>query len=195
MLEAATPEWFIDSCKKIKYMFPRAHAAAYVMMAFRIAYFKVHYPAAFYATYFSVRSDTFDAITCQGGLKKVTAQLKELLRKKPHELNVKQKELITILEVVMEMNLRGIVLLPVDVYKSDAARFKIEGNALRPAINALSGVGTVAAENIVAARSDGPFLSNEDFQRRAKVSSAVIATLRDAGAIEALPETDQLSMF
>ncbi len=195
MLDAGTPEWFIDSCKKIKYMFPRAHAAAYLMMAFRIAYFKVHYPEAFYSTYFSVRSDTFDAIKCQGGLKKVTAQLKELLRKKPHELNVKQKELITILEVVMEMNLRGIELLPVDVYKSDATRFGIEGNAIRPAINALSGVGTVAAENIAATRSDGPFLSNEDFQRRAKVSSAVITTLRDAGAIEALPETDQLSMF
>ena len=192
------PEWFIDSCKKIKYMFPRGHAVAYVTMAFRIAYFKVHYPLAFYAVYFSVRADIFDVTKSLGGPEKVLAVIKELSKDSQNKEAAEKKrdrELQTILELVYEMNLRGIELLPVDIYKSDATKFLIEGNALRPPFNSIPGIGDTAAISIVKNRGDSRFVSVEDFQNRTGANTGVTAMLEECGCFMNLPKTNQISLF
>ncbi|KAA8675026.1 PolC-type DNA polymerase III [Clostridium sp. WLY-B-L2] len=194
MKEHGVPDWYIDSCKKIKYMFPKGHAVAYVMMAVRIAYFKVYYPKAYYATYFTVRADEFDA--------DIVAQGEDAIEKKRDELygmgnNATQKDkgLITILELCYEMYKRGIRFLKVDLYKSSADRFLIEEEGIRIPINALAGVGESAAKNIVEAREKGEFISKEDLRIRAGVSKTVIETLDRYGALRGMPETNQLSLF
>ncbi len=188
-------DWFAASCKKIGYMFPRAHAAAYVMMAFRVAYYKVHYPLAFYAVYYQCRAaDAFDQAFAKGGAQQVLAHIKAL-RKKGNDIDQKEADLLVTLEVVYEMNLRGIELLDVDIYKSDAKRFLIEGNALRPPLCAVAGVGGNAAEGIAKAAGDVPYISIEDFQKRTKANSGVVAALREAGCLEGLPEKNQMSLF
>ncbi|MEY7999616.1 PolC-type DNA polymerase III [Clostridium sp. Mt-5] len=194
MKEHDVPNWYIESCKKIKYMFPKGHAVAYVMMAVRIAYFKVYYPKAYYATYFTVRADEFDA--------DIVVQGEEAIKKKRDELyamgnNITQKDkgLITILELCYEMYKRGIKFLKVNLYKSDAKRFLMEDEGIRIPINSLSGVGENAAGNIVEAREKGEFISKEDLRIRAKVSKTVIETLDKYGALRGLPETNQLSLF
>ena len=189
-----TPEWFIDSCKKIKYMFPRAHAAAYVMMAFRVAYYKVHMPLAFYAVYLSVRADAFDIAAAQGGAQAVLDNIKAL-KKKGNDIEQKEADLLTILEVVYEMNLRGIQLLPVDLYKSDARNFRIEDGKLRPPFSSIAGVGETAADAVAQAGRAGPYLSVEDFRARSGANSAVVQALRDLGVLSGLPETNQLTLF
>ena len=189
-----TPEWFIDSCKKIKYMFPRAHAAAYVMMAFRVAYYKVHMPLAFYAVYLSVRADAFDIAAAQGGAQAVLDNIKTL-KKKGNDIEQKEADLLTILEVVYEMNLRGIQLLPVDLYKSDARNFRIEDGKLRPPFSSIAGVGETAADAVAQAGQAGPYLSVEDFRARSGANSAVVQALRDLGVLSGLPETNQLTLF
>ena len=189
-----TPEWFIDSCKKIKYMFPRAHAAAYVMMAFRVAYYKVHMPLAFYAVYLSVRADAFDISAAQGGAQVVLENIKAL-KKKGNDIEQKEADLLTILEVVYEMNLRGIQLLPVDLYKSDARNFRIEDGKLRPPFSSIAGVGENAADAVAQAGQAGPYLSVEDFRARSGANSAVVQALRDLGVLDGLPETNQLTLF
>lgn len=188
------PNWYIDSCKKIKYMFPKGHAVAYVMMAVRIAYFKVYYPKAYYATYFTVRADEFDA--------DIVVQGEDAIKKKVDELyalgnNATQKDkgLITILELCYEMYKRGIKFLKVDLYKSSATRFLMEDEGIRIPINSLPGVGENAAQNIVAARKKGEFISKEDLRIRAKVSKTVIETLDKYGTLKGLPETNQLCLF
>ena len=198
LIEGNIPDWFIDSCKKIKYMFPRGHAVAYVTMAFRIAYFKVHYPLAFYAVYFSVRADIFDVTKSLGGPEKVLAVIKELSKDSQNKEAAEKKrdrELQTILELVYEMNLRGIELLPVDIYKSDATKFLIEGNALRPPFNSIPGIGDTAAISIAKKRGNTPFVSVEDFQNRTGANSAVVSTLEECGCFMNLPKTNQISLF
>jgi DNA polymerase-3 subunit alpha (Gram-positive type) len=194
MQSVNVPAWFIGSCKKIKYLFPRAHAAAYVMMAFRVAYFKVYYPLEFYVTYFTVRADAFDVAYAAGGADMVLKRIKDM-RKNENDLEQKQKDLITILEVVYEMNLRGIELLDVDVYKSAAKEFKIENGAIRPPFLAVAGVGENAAEGIAKAQNGHPYASIEEFRIRTRANSAVIKNLLDAGCLADLPETNQLSLF
>ncbi len=194
MREVNTPEWFFSSCKKIGYMFPRAHAAAYVMMAFRIAWYKVHRPEAFYAVYFTVRADAFDVSMALGGEEKVLRNIKAI-RDKGNKAEQKEQDLLVILEVVYEMNRRGIKLLNVDIYKSDATRFLIEDGALRPPFSAVAGVGVTAAESIGAADRSVPFNSIEDFRTRTKANSGVVDKLRELGCFDGLAESNQVSFF
>lgn len=188
------PDWFINSCKKIKYMFPKAHAVAYVIMAFRIAYFKVHYPEAFYATYFTVRADDFDADLILRGEKSIKKKIEEIELKRS-QATQKEKNLLTILEVALEMMSRGFCFRPVDLYFSDSKKFIITNDGLLPPFNALQGVGITAAQNIVNSREKGPFISIEDLRKRAKLSKTVIETLRKHGCLDKLPETNQLNLF
>ncbi|MEN6471264.1 MAG: PolC-type DNA polymerase III [Clostridiaceae bacterium] len=194
MRNISVPDWFIGSCKKIKYLFPRAHAAAYVMMSLRVAYFKVYYPLEFYATYFTVRADAFDIAYASGGAEAVLKRIKDM-RKNESDLEQKQQDLITILEVVYEMNLRGIELLGVDMYKSAAKEFKIENGALRPPFLAVAGVGENAAESIANAQNGQAYASIEEFRMRTRANSAVVKTLCEVGCLKDLPETNQLSLF
>lgn len=194
MRENKVPNWYIESCKKIKYMFPKAHAAAYVMMAFRIAWFKVYYPEAFYVTYFTVRADEFDAGIMCHGQDKVRNKIREL-EQKGNNMTQKEKNVLTILEVTNEMYARGIKFLPIDIYKSDAVKFQITPNGIRPPLNALQGLGTSAAQNIVEARSNGEFISIDDLRVKAKISKAVIEILQQNGCLDGLPESNQISLF
>ncbi|SMB95536.1 DNA polymerase-3 subunit alpha [Thermanaeromonas toyohensis ToBE] len=194
MLAAGVPEWFINSCKKITYLFPKAHAVAYVMMAFRIAFYKVYYPEAFYAAFFSVRAEEFDAdIICQGP-ERIRQEI-EVLERKGNEATARDKNFLTILEVAREMFCRGIKLKRVDIATSDATRFLIAPGELLPPLAALAGVGKAAAEAIVRARQEKPFTSIEDLQRRARVNRAVLEVLEKHGCLSSLPATDQLVLF
>lgn len=193
MKEHDVPDWYIDSCQKIKYMFPKAHAAAYVISAFRIAYFKVHYPEAFYATYFSVRADEFDAdIVVQG--EKPVRETRDAIRHKGNEATQKEKNLETILDMVLEAILRGIKFLRVDIYKSDPRRFLITPEGLLPPLASLQGLGENAANYLAAAR-EKEFVSIEDLKTRARLSSAVIEVLQKHGCLAGLSATDQLTLF
>ncbi|PRR84200.1 PolC-type DNA polymerase III [Clostridium vincentii] len=190
----SVPDWYIDSCKKIKYMFPKGHAVAYVMMAVRIAYFKVYYPLAYYATYFTVRADDFDAELICKGEGAIYHNLQELYEI-GNAASVKEKGLTTALELSFEMIKRGFEFLKVDLYESDATKFKIEGNSLRPPINALVGVGDNAAKSIINARQDGEFISKEDLRRRAKITKTAIETMTQHGCLDGMSDTNQLSLF
>ena len=194
MRENDVPEWYISSCKKIKYMFPKAHAAAYVTMGFRIAYFKVHYPIAFYIAYFTVRATEFDADLMLRGKERVTAAMAEI-NALPNPTQ-KEKNLMTILEVVNEMYARGISLLPVDLYKSHATKFVEEDGAIRPPLNAINGVSDAVGQAIVEARKNGgPFISSEDLMRRAKIGKAIIDKLKEYDVLSDVPDTNQITFF
>lgn len=194
MREHNVPEWYIGSCKKIKYMFPKGHAVAYVMMAVRIAYFKVYYPKAYYATYFTVRADDFDGDIVIKGEEAIKAKMDEL-NGLGNNIGTKEKGLLTILELSYEMYKRGIKFLPVDIYKSDAVKFTIEGEYIRIPLSGLQGVGVNAAKGIAETRVDGEFISKEDLRNRSKATKTVIEVLNDHGALGDLPETNQLSLF
>ena len=194
MKENNVPNWYIDSCKKIKYMFPKAHAVAYVMMSFRIAYFKVYYPLAFYSTYFSTKVDDFDADLICGGKDNVTAKINEL-SEAGNNLTQKEKDLLTVLEVAYEMYCRGFDFLKVDLYLSDSDKFIIKDNCILPPLRSLQGVGANAAKSIVEQRSKGEFLSIEDIRLKTKVSKTVIETLENHGCLQGLPSQNQLSLF
>ena len=194
MKENNVPKWYIESCKTIKYMFPKAHAAAYVMMAFRIAWFKVYYPEAFYATYFTVRADDFDAEMMTRGQDLVRNKIKEY-EQKGNNLSQKEKNVLTILEVANEMYARKIKFLPVDLYKSDALKFEITPEGIRPPLNSLQGLGTNAALNIVESRKAGDFLSFDELRLKAKISKTVIEILQKHGCLKGMPESNQLSFF
>ena len=195
MKENNVEDWYIESCKRIKYMFPKGHAVAYVMMAVRVAYYKVYYPLAYYATYFTVRgADDFDADLICKGETAIHAKLKELYAL-GNQASVKDKGLMTVLELSFEMSKRGFKMLKVDLYKSDATKFQIVDNSLRPPLSALQGVGVNAAKSIAEARKDGEFISKEDLRLRSKVSKTVIETLSNHGCLEGMSETNQLSLF
>ncbi|SFE08384.1 DNA polymerase-3 subunit alpha [Thermoanaerobacter thermohydrosulfuricus] len=194
MRKHGVPNWFIESCQKIKYMFPKAHAVAYVIMAFRIAYFKVHYPEAFYATYFTVRADDFNLDIVLKGKDSIKNAIKEI-EAKGNNASPKEKSLLTVLEVALEMYLRGFKFINVDLYKSDAVKFFITEEGLLPPLNSLEGVGIQAAKTIAQERENGKFLSVEDFRNRTKVSKTVIEILKQYGCLTDLPESNQLSLF
>ncbi|PWA13539.1 PolC-type DNA polymerase III [Pueribacillus theae] len=188
------PDWYIESCQKIKYMFPKAHAAAYVLMAVRIAYFKVHHPILFYAAYFTVRADDFDLDTMIKGSNAIRAKIEEIYAK-GLDASPKEKSVLTVLELALEMCERGMAFQKVDLYRSHATQFIVDGDTLIPPFNALPGVGTNAAINIMKARESGEFLSKEDLQQRSKMTKTVLEYLDEHGCLEGLPEANQLSLF
>ncbi len=196
MRAAGVPDWYIGSCKKIKYLFPKAHAVAYVMMAFRIAWFKVYHPLAFYAAYFYRRSQKggFDAALMTQGKETVLTNIDAI--KGNEDATDKDEDLLTTLEVAYEYYLRGFEFLPIDVYKSEAIRFTIEDGKLRPPFVAISGLGENAAFDIVSGREGKSFLSIEEVSAACpKVSKTHIQMLKDAGAFGNLPDTSQVSLF
>jgi len=194
MKEKNIPDWYIDSCKKIKYMFPKAHASAYVMMAFRIAYFKVHYPEAFYATYFSRNAGDFDANLINKGYKEIINKKKEL-EEKGNKLSVKEKGILSNLELVLEAMARGIKFTIVDLYSSDTFMFKITDQGLLPPLISLEGLGNSAAASIAATREEGVFASIEDLINRTRISKTVIENMQQQGTLDGLPKSNQLSLF
>jgi DNA polymerase-3 subunit alpha (Gram-positive type) len=194
MREHRIPDWYIESCKKIKYMFPKAHAAAYVLTAIRIGWYKVYHPQAFYVTYFTVRADEFDADLMTHGQDRILSKIREL-EQKGNTMSQKEKNVLTILEIVNEMYARGIKFLPVDLYESDISRFLIVPEGIRPPLSALQGLGLAAAQNIVDARKDGEFSSIDDLKIRTRISKAVIEILQGHGCLDGMPESNQLSLF
>ncbi|MCI5836819.1 MAG: PolC-type DNA polymerase III [Veillonellaceae bacterium] len=193
--EYRIPAWFIESCKKISYLFPRAHAVAYVMMAFRIAWFKINYPLAFYAAYFSVRaSGKFDGKAILPGLQAQRKAWNYILAK-GREASAVEKDSATHIEVAMEMSLRGFGFKTVSLERSDVRNFLIEDGMLLPPLSSVPGLGVTVAEEIVAARVDGPFTSKEDLRKRGKVSQSIIDTLAELGALQGMPEEEQISLF
>lgn len=195
MREVNVPEWYIESCQKIKYMFPKAHAVAYVMMAFRIAYCKVHYPLEFYAAYCTVRATEFDADIAVQGQRAIKNKLVEFEQRGGNALSVKEKGLQTTLEILLEMHLRGYTMARVDLNKSDATRFIIEDDHLIPPFAVLEGVGANAAQGIVDARNDAPFSSIEDVRVRSHISKSAIEIMRQHGCFNGMTETDQMMLF
>ena len=189
------PEWYIWSCQQIKYMFPKAHAVAYVMMSFRLAYCKVHYPEAFYATYFTTKAEDFDADLIVKGLPAIKSKIKEI-EELGNDATTKEKNMLTVLEVALEMYARDIKIIPVDIYKSDAKTFQVIGEkTLLPPMIALQGVGENAAINIQKERENGEFISKEDLRKRTKISKTVIETLTNHGSLENMSDENQLSLF
>lgn len=188
------PEWYIDSCKKIKYMFPKAHAAAYVLMAVRIAYFKVHHPLLYYASYFTVRAEDFDLDAMIKGSAAIRKRIEEI-NAKGIQATAKEKSLLTVLEVALEMCERGFSFKNIDLYRSQATEFVIDGNSLIPPFNAIPGLGTNVAQAIVRAREEGEFLSKEDLQQRGKLSKTLLEYLESRGCLDSLPDHNQLSLF
>ncbi|RKJ77856.1 PolC-type DNA polymerase III [Butyricicoccus sp. 1XD8-22] len=197
MREHDVPDWYIDSCRKIKYMFPKAHAVAYVMMAYRIAWFKVHIPLAFYAAYFSIRAKGFDASCMIKGDAVAVAKYKELRGKENDKtISNAEKDTMTTLEVCHEFYKRGFRFEPMDVYKSDATKFLVAENGLIPPFTSMPGIGEQAALGIVSERENGRFLSSEELSIRCpKVSSAVIELLGQIGALGDMPKSTQVSLF
>ncbi len=194
MKENNVPDWYIDSCSKIKYMFPKAHAAAYVLMALRVAYFKVYFPILYYAAYFSVRADDFDLIAMSKGKEAVKLRMKEI-SDKGLEASAKEKNLLTVLELANEMLERGYHFGMIDLYKSDAENFVIEGDKLIAPLRAVPGLGDNVAKQIVAARKEQEFLSKEDLANRGKVSKTLIEYMTEQGVLKDLPDENQLSLF
>lgn len=194
MRQAKVPEWYIGACLKIKYMFPKAHAAAYVLMALRIAYFKVYFPLVYYAAYFSVRADDFDLVAMANGKETVKAAIQEI-NAKGMDASTKEKNLLTVLELANEMLERGFQFKMVDLNRSAVANWLIDGDDLIAPFNAIPGLGTNVAKQIVAAREEKPFLSKEDLARRGKVSKTLIDFMSVNHVLDGLPEENQLSLF
>ena len=190
------PDWYIKSCEKIKYMFPKAHAAAYVTNAFRIAWFKVHIPLAYYAAYYSIRAKAFDAQWMIFGKEKAKNKMKEIeIKNQKKEATKAELDMYDDLEIVLEMYERGFEFLPVDLYESDSTKFKIQDNKLRPPLNSIPGFGTVAAQGIVEARKDGKFMSIDDLKIRAKIGTSGADLLKSFGCLEGMSQSNQMSLF
>ncbi len=194
MNENNVPQWYITSCKKIKYMFPKAHAVAYVMLSFRIAYFKVYHKEAFYAASFTTKVDDFDADLICKGKEAVLAKYKEL-RQAENALTAKEGNLLTVLELAYEMYQRGIKMKHVDIYHSDAKKFNIMDGEILPPLMSIQGLGLTVAENIHEEAQKSEFISLEDFKKRTKASKTVVETLLSHGCLKDLPESNQLSLF
>ena len=194
MLEHDVPEWYIGSCEKIKYMFPKAHAAAYVMMAYRIAYCKVNYPLAYYGAYFGIRADAFSyEIMCQGK-EKLQYYIDDYTRRSD-SLSKKEQDTMKDMHIVQEMYARGYEFLPIDIYRAKAAKFSIIDGKLMPPFSSIDGMGEKAAEAVEEAAKDGPYLSKDDFRNRTKASKTVVDYMADLGLLGDLPESNQLSLF
>ncbi len=194
MKEHDVPDWYIKSCEKIKYMFPKAHAAAYVTNAFRIAWFKVHEPLAYYAAYFSIRADEFDSEYMVYGKEKVKNKMKEI-DLAGNSATVKDKNMYAVLELVLEMYERGFHFLPIDLYQSHSTKFLVEEGGIRPPLNSIPGLGTVAALGIEKARQEGKFMSIDDLKIRSKVGTAVTDLLKKFGCLEGMSQSNQMSLF
>ncbi|MBO2945716.1 PolC-type DNA polymerase III [Paenibacillus sp. F411] len=194
MKRCKVPQWYIDSCLKIQYMFPKAHAAAYVISAVRTAYFKLYYPIEYYATYFSVRAEDFDIELCCQGYDAIHKRIIEI-EQLGFQASTKEKSMLSILEMALEMTARGFTFKNIDLYRSDALRFTVEGDCLIPPFSALQGIGDNAARNIAAAKEQGEFLSIEDFQQKSKASKTAVELLTQMGCFRGLPESNQLSLF
>ncbi len=194
MVEAGVPDWYIWSCKKIKYMFPKAHAAAYVMMAWRIAYCKINYPLAYYAAYFSIRASAFSyELMCQGQehLERVMADY----RRRNDTLSKKEQDSYKDMKVVQEMYVRGFTFVPIDIFTANSRSFRITEGKLMPSLSSIDGLGEKAADAIVEAAKDGPFLSKEDFRERTRVSKTVTDLMDSLHLLGNLPESNQISLF
>ena len=194
MKEKDVPDWYVKSCEKIKYMFPKAHAAAYVTNAFRIAWFKVHEPKAYYTAYFTIRADEFDSDIMCHGEERVKNKMKEI-DLAGNGATTKDKNMYAILELVMEMYERGINFLPIDLYKSHSTKFRIEEEGIRPPLNSIPGLGTVAAQGIEEAKKDGKFMSIDDLKIRSKVGKSVVELLEKAGCLKGMSQSNQMSLF
>ena len=194
MIDHGIPDWYVWSCEQIKYMFPKAHAAAYVMMAYRIAYCKVYYPLAYYAAYFSIRANAFSyELMCQGK-EKLEYYMRDYLKRKD-SLSNKEQDTLKDMKLVQEMYARGYEFLPIDLYRSQATKFQIVDGKLLPPFSSIEGMGEKAADAVEMAAADGPYLSLDDFRQRTKVSKTVIDFMADLGIFGDLPTSNQLSLF
>lgn len=198
MREHNVPDWYIWSCKKIKYMFPKAHAAAYIMMALRVAWYKVYHPLAYYAAFFGIRAKAFDYETMCQGKEKLEYYMAELKRKKNnHEASKKDEDSLGDMKIVLEMYARGFEFLPLDIYTAKAHDFQIIDGKLMPSLDTIEGLGEKAADALVeaVAAQDGPFVSKNDLREKSKLSKTVIETMSDLGLLDGMPEDSQLSIF
>lgn len=194
MREHGVPEWYIDSCMKIKYMFPKAHAAAYMISALRLGWYKVYYPAEYYAAYFSARGEDIDAKTVLGGLSVVKAKMNEI-KMKGREATAKENATFSTLQIVREMLARGISFLPVDFYKSKSQKYLVENGNIRLPFGSLSGVGEAAADSLEQAAKKGEYLSKEELQYTANVSKTVMEAMNEIGTLDFLPDSNQMKFF
>ncbi|MDD3878639.1 MAG: PolC-type DNA polymerase III [Syntrophomonas sp.] len=194
MVGQSVPSWYIDSCQKIEYMFPKAHAVAYVTMAFRIAYFKVYYPLQFYASFFSIRAEDFDSQIILEGYEALKKRIQEI-EKAGLSASQKERKLLPVFEVALEMYARGFSFRPVDIYKSDANKYLVADNALLLPFSALPNVGAAAAQGIIESRDGGNYISVEDFQQRSRLNKTAMEVLRKFDCLNHLPETSQISLF
>ncbi|MCM1120006.1 MAG: PolC-type DNA polymerase III [bacterium] len=194
MKEKDVPDWYIWSCKKIKYMFPKAHAAAYVMMAWRIAYCKINYPLAYYAAFFSIRAKAFSyELMCQG--QKHLENIMADYQRRSDSLSNKEELAYGDMKIVQEMYARGFDFMPIDIFRAQSRSFQIVDGKLMPSLNSIEGLGEKAADAIVEAAKDGPFLSKDDFRERCKVSKTIVDLMADLGLLGSLPESNQISLF
>ncbi len=194
MTEKDVPDWYIWSCKKIKYMFPKAHAAAYVMMAWRIAYCKINYPLAYYAAFFSIRAKAFSyELMCQG--QKHLESIMADYQRRSDSLSNKEELAYGDMKIVQEMYARGFDFMPIDIFRAQSRSFQIVDGKLMPSLNSIDGLGEKAADAIVEAAKDGPFLSKDDFRERCKVSKTIVDLMADLGLLGSLPESNQISLF
>ena len=196
MREASGPEWYVETCKKIKYMFPKGHAVAYVTMALRIAYFKIYYPNAYYCCYLARNAESFDATRMiTRDVDALRGMIEEIKALDKSERTATKDDEATMLEILIEMNLRGIHLKPIDIYASRATEYTIDADGdILPPINSLPGIGAAAAEGFVEARKAGPFISQDDMVRR-HVAKSMVEQLRLAGCLNGIPETSQVTLF
>ena len=194
MKDNNVPDWYIDSCMKIKYMFPKAHAAAYMIAALRLGWYKVHRPLEYYAAYFTVRGDNFDGLTAGKGRHAVLEKIASI-KAKGNEASAKEQSEIATLQIINEMQARGIELLPIDVYKSEAKKFVVEDGKLRLPFMTIPGIGEAAAISLAECGKQGEYFSVEEMQQKTKVTKAVIESLREIGALKGIPESSQMSLF
>ena len=200
MIAKGVPDWYIWSCKRIKYMFPKAHACAYVMMAFRIAYFKVYYPLAYYAAYFSIRATAFNYELMCLGKERLEYHMADYKRRMgsndpAQKLTKKEEDTLKDMKVVQEMYARGFDFIPIDIYTAKAHHFQIIDGKLMPALSTIDGLGDKAADQVVEAVKDGKFLSRDDFKTRCKISGTVVDLMGDLGLLGDLPMTNQISLM
>lgn len=190
------PDWYIESCEKIKYMFPKAHAVAYVMMAFRIAYFKVYYPLAYYAAFFSIRAKAFDYELMCEGREKLEATMRDYKKRLgAKELSQKEEAAYNDMKIVQEMYARGFEFTPIDIFTADARRFQIVDGKIMPALNSIEGMGDKAAEGVAEAAKEGPFTSCENFKNRSRTSGTIVEKMRELGLLGDIPLSDQMSLL